>query len=147
MSETLPVSLESQQVTQLTSEQSSELHHAILTPHIQMEEESSSSTPIQTGNESPTPKRKRRFTPYEAATQTFLQLEEKKMKLIYEENEENEKNTEKSEDYHFFMSLIPHMAQFNSLQKLQVRGKILQLIIDMASSLGSLSHGTSRSGF
>jgi hypothetical protein len=42
---------------------------------------------------------------------------------------------------------IPHMDQFNSLQKLQVRNKIQQAITDMASSLGSMSHETPRSGF
>ena len=113
MSGNLPKSLESQQITQPTSEQSSELNHLILTPHIQMEEESSSSTPIQTASLSPTPKRKRRFTHHEAATQKCLELEKKKVKFLYEENE---KNTNKSEHCHYFMSLIPHMAQFNSAE-------------------------------
>jgi hypothetical protein len=93
MSGNLPKSLESQQVTQPTSEPSNELNRANLTRDTQM---------------SPTPKRKRLLTVHETATQKFLELEENKMKLLCEEKE---KGIKKSEDYHFFMSLIPHMTQ------------------------------------
>lgn len=36
----------------------------------------------------------------------------------------------KSDDYHFFMSLIPHMATLNSIQKLKARMQIQQVVID-----------------
>jgi hypothetical protein len=113
MSGNLPKSLESQQITQPTSEQSSELNHANLRSHSQVDEDSSLSTPIQTASLCPTLKRKRRFTLHEAATQKFLELEKKKTKLLYEENE---KNTDKCEHCHSLMTLIPHMAQFNSAE-------------------------------
>lgn len=37
---------------------------------------------------------------------------------------------QKSDDYHFFMSLIPHMATLNSIQKLKARIQIQQVVID-----------------
>lgn len=46
-------------------------------------------------------------------------------------------NTSESDDYFFFMSLIPHVQNFNSLQKLRLRNKIQQLIIDEASGVNS----------
>lgn len=36
----------------------------------------------------------------------------------------------KSDDYHFFMSLMPHMANLNSIQKLKARIRIQQIVID-----------------
>ena len=44
-------------------------------------------------------------------------------------------NTSESDDYFFFMSLIPHVQNFNSIQKLRLRNKIQQLIIDEASGV------------
>lgn len=40
-----------------------------------------------------------------------------------------------SDDYHFFMSLLPHIRHFNSLQKLKVRNRIHQVIIEEASNI------------
>jgi hypothetical protein len=65
------------------------------------------------------------------------------MKLLLEEKE---KDIDKSEYYHFFMSLIPVMSQFNSLQELKVRNKI-HVITDTTSSVRSMSHETFPSGF
>ncbi|XP_058796843.1 probable E3 ubiquitin-protein ligase bre1 isoform X2 [Phymastichus coffea] len=39
-----------------------------------------------------------------------------------------------SDDYHFFMSLMPHVRHFTSLQKLKVRNRIQQIIIEEASN-------------
>ncbi|OXU24415.1 hypothetical protein TSAR_008507 [Trichomalopsis sarcophagae] len=39
-----------------------------------------------------------------------------------------------SDDYHFFMSLMPHVKNFTSLQKLKVRQRIQQIIIEEASN-------------
>lgn len=39
-----------------------------------------------------------------------------------------------SDDYHFFMSLMPHVRNFTSLQKLKVRQRIQQIIIEEASN-------------
>ena len=44
-------------------------------------------------------------------------------------------NTSESDDYFFFMSLIPHVQNFTSIQKLRLRNKIQQLIIDEASGI------------
>lgn len=46
-------------------------------------------------------------------------------------------NTSESDDYFFFMSLIPHVQNFNSIQKLRLRNKIQQLIIDEASAINN----------
>lgn len=40
-----------------------------------------------------------------------------------------------SDDYHFFMSLLPHIKHFTSLQKLKVRNRITQIIIEEASNI------------
>lgn len=51
---------------------------------------------------------------------------------------ENEyENTSESDDYFFFMSLIPHVQNFSSIQKLRLRNKIHQLIIDEASGINN----------
>lgn len=42
-----------------------------------------------------------------------------------------------SDDYHFFMSLMPHVRHFSSLQKLKVRSRIQQVIIEEASNCQS----------
>ncbi|KAJ8680120.1 hypothetical protein QAD02_015907 [Eretmocerus hayati] len=39
-----------------------------------------------------------------------------------------------SDDYHFFMSLLPHIRHFSSLQKLKIRNRIQQIIIEEVSS-------------
>ena len=39
-----------------------------------------------------------------------------------------------SDDYHFFMSLMPHVRNFTSLQKLKVRNRIQQIIIEEATN-------------
>lgn len=40
-----------------------------------------------------------------------------------------------SDDYHFFMSLLPHIRHFTSLQKLKVRNRIHQVIIEETSNI------------
>ncbi|XP_014233255.1 probable E3 ubiquitin-protein ligase bre1 [Trichogramma pretiosum] len=39
-----------------------------------------------------------------------------------------------SDDYHFFMSLVPHVKHFNTIQKLKVRSRIQQIILDEISN-------------
>ncbi|XP_051171342.1 transcription factor Adf-1-like [Leptopilina boulardi] len=51
--------------------------------------------------------------------------------------ENDYENTSESDDYFFFMSLIPHVQNFSSIQKLRLRNKIQQLIIDEASGVNS----------
>lgn len=55
----------------------------------------------------------------------FLEIEKKKL-LLYEAKEKDGKtlDIEKSEDYHYLMSLLPQMEKFTSLQKFRVRNKI-----------------------
>lgn len=42
----------------------------------------------------------------------------------------NSDQPEICDDYHFFMSLLPQMKKFGELQKLRIRNKITQIIID-----------------
>ncbi|XP_043471008.1 uncharacterized protein LOC122504142 [Leptopilina heterotoma] len=51
--------------------------------------------------------------------------------VVMKENEHE--NSSESDDYFFFMSLIPHVQNFSSMQKLRLRNKIHQLIMDEAS--------------
>ncbi|BES98424.1 BESS motif [Nesidiocoris tenuis] len=50
------------------------------------------------------------------------------------------------EDYHFFMSLIPHMKTFSSLQKLRIRNKIQQILIEEMEEGSTRSRANSSSG-
>lgn len=78
---------------------------------------SGGSTPmINPNSEHSRRKQRRRQDPH---TDKIIELEERKLKYMLEDRE-----TEKDEDYHFFMSLVPHMKNFSAQQKLRVRNKI-----------------------
>lgn len=57
----------------------------------------------------------------------LLTLEEKKLELLAKQNLSSNQEP-KSDDYHFFMSLLPVMENFNFLQKLRIRNKIQEAI-------------------
>lgn len=84
---------------------------------------SGGSTPmINPNSEHSRRKQRRRQDPH---TDKIIELEERKLKYMLEDRE-----TEKDEDYHFFMSLVPHMKNFSAQQKLRVRNKIQNVIIE-----------------
>ncbi|CAB3224501.1 unnamed protein product [Arctia plantaginis] len=43
---------------------------------------------------------------------------------------QNTADVEKTEDYHFLMSILPEMQKLNSIQKIRVRNKINQVLMD-----------------
>ncbi|XP_063226037.1 uncharacterized protein LOC134532918 [Bacillus rossius redtenbacheri] len=70
-------------------------------------------------------RKRKRDNSQDVATQKLLQIEEKKLEFLRKENEQ-----EKNDDYHFCMSIIPHMNNFTSRQKLRVRNRIQSVIIE-----------------
>lgn len=62
-------------------------------------------------------------------------MKKKKFSLIEQKIASNSDQSERWDDYHFFMSLLPQMKQFNELQKLRIRNKITQVIIDEAERM------------
>lgn len=68
--------------------------------------------------------RKRKSDVQYDVTQKMLLLEEKKIEML-----KNDKQ-EQCEDYHFLMSLLPHFKDMPPLQKLTLRNRITQAIID-----------------
>lgn len=65
----------------------------------------------------------------------LIECERKKISLIEQKIASNSDQSERCDDYHFFMSLLPQMKQFNELQKLRIRNKITQVIIDEAERM------------
>lgn len=59
----------------------------------------------------------------------FLKIEKKKMKIL---EDEVAKSTQylKSDNYHFLMSLLPEMDKLRPLQKMRLRTKISQAVLD-----------------
>ncbi|XP_049877766.1 uncharacterized protein LOC126374992 [Pectinophora gossypiella] len=62
----------------------------------------------------------------------FLEIEKKKLKLLEQEIEKQKKEerNEKSEDYHFLMSILPQMEKLHPTQKLRIRNKINQALLE-----------------
>ena len=60
----------------------------------------------------------------------IIECERKKILLIEQKMASNSDQSEKCDDYHFFMSLLPQMKKFSELQKLRIRNKITQILID-----------------
>lgn len=68
----------------------------------------------------------------------FLELERKRLKLLENDlsnqsRNEASRHENKSDDYYFFMSLLPQMEKFTPVQKFRVRQKINQAILDELS--------------
>lgn len=68
----------------------------------------------------------------------FLELERKRIRLLENDlsnqnRNEASRHENKSEDYYFFMSLLPQMEKFTPVQKFRVRQKINQALLDELS--------------
>lgn len=76
--------------------------------------------------------RKRKETVQETVAKKMLVLEEKKLELLGNQNKEP--SNEDLEDYHFLMSLLPHLKALPPLQKLRVRNKLTEVVINEIST-------------
>ncbi|KAG7306202.1 hypothetical protein JYU34_008803 [Plutella xylostella] len=64
----------------------------------------------------------------------YLEIEKKKLKLMEADLAGGkEKDIPRSDDYHFLMSLLPEMEKLNVLQKLRLRNKFTQALMDEIS--------------
>ncbi|VVC99119.1 unnamed protein product [Leptidea sinapis] len=70
----------------------------------------------------------------------LIECERKKIYLIEQKMSSTHEQLEKCDDYHFFMSLLPQMKQFSELQKLRIRNKMSQVIIDETERMQFSSH-------
>jgi hypothetical protein len=61
------------------------------------------------------------------ATDKFLQLQGQRLELL---RKEMNNSTQESSDLQFFKSLLPFMESFSEIEKLEVRGKIQQVVIN-----------------
>lgn len=77
----------------------------------------------------------RRPTTNNEVNAKLLKLEEKKIELLTAQVQSSSKNEMKSDDYHYFMSLLPVMEKFNFLQKMRIRNKLQEAIMFELSSL------------
>lgn len=65
----------------------------------------------------------------EANIDSFLALEQKKIKIL--ENAQNTENTFANDsDYHFLISLLPYFKELDSLQKLELRQNIQTVVLN-----------------
>lgn len=86
--------------------------------------------------------RKRKETVQDTVAKKMLLLEEKKIDLLKNTNRQHDDD---SEDYHFLMSLLPHLQSLDPLRKLKVRNKLTQVIIDETSERPPSGRSTSTS--
>lgn len=64
----------------------------------------------------------------------YLEIEKKKLKLMEADLAGGkEKDIPRSDDYHFLMSLLPEMEKLNVLQKMRLRNKFTQALMDEIS--------------
>lgn len=64
----------------------------------------------------------------------YLEIERKKLKLLEADLAVGkEKDIPRSDDYHFLMSLLPEMEKLNVLQKMRLRNKFTQALMDEIS--------------
>ena len=64
----------------------------------------------------------------DAIAQKMVLLEEQKVELLKNDT------IKQNEDYHFLMSLLSHFKDMSPLEKLTVRNKITQVLIDAKTS-------------
>lgn len=63
----------------------------------------------------------------------YLDIEKKKLKILEKESakqHDSERQEKKSEDYHFLMSILPEMEKLPPMQKIRLRNKINQALLD-----------------
>lgn len=70
----------------------------------------------------------------------LLEIEEQKLKLLAKDCSNDE---EKSDDYHFLISLLPLFKDFSNIQKLRVRTKFQQILMEEISQQTNLSAASS----
>lgn len=85
--------------------------------------------------------RKRKLAPQEAMAEKMIEIEKEKIKILKEDK------LEACEDYHFLMSLLPHLKAMPPIQKLQVRNKLTQVIIDESRCTSGASGSSGFSTF
>ncbi|GBP43101.1 hypothetical protein EVAR_96363_1 [Eumeta japonica] len=95
----------------------------------------------------------KRQTPNELRAE-YLEIERKKLKMMeLELTQRNDRETQpKSEDYHFLMSILPQMERLPPIQKIRLRNKINQALLQemeigkrSPSALSSESDGSEQS--
>ncbi|XP_063365979.1 uncharacterized protein LOC134654468 [Cydia amplana] len=103
------------------------------------------SSPRSTQADTPLPSRKR--TKANDIRIEYLEIEKKKLKILEDEvakNNTTHQNTpdiEKTEDYFYLMSILPEMRKLNPIQKMRVRNKINQALMEeMVMSEDPYSH-------
>lgn len=65
----------------------------------------------------------------ESNIDSFLALEQKKIKIL-ENVQKNNNEMTNDPDYHFLISLLPYLKDLNALEKLEVRHNIQSIVID-----------------
>lgn len=62
----------------------------------------------------------------------YLEIEKKKLKLLENDMSKNTPvdSEKKSDDYHFLMSILPEMEKLPTIQKIRLRNKINQALLD-----------------
>ncbi|GJQ66877.1 hypothetical protein Trydic_g7900 [Trypoxylus dichotomus] len=96
-----------------------------------------SSETIQEVSKNRAPKRKPPSSNNEF-NEKLLKLEEKKLELLAKQ--QTFIDEERSDDYHFFMSLLPVMQKFNDLQRFRIRSKFQSIIIEEISKAETCEH-------
>ncbi|XP_013178290.1 PREDICTED: uncharacterized protein LOC106125574 [Papilio xuthus] len=86
-----------------------------------------------------TDSRKRKVKDYRGE---FLEIERKKIRMLEKELKKSQTpDIEKTEDYYYLMSILPEMQKLSSIQKMRVRNKINQILMDemVSNTLGHSS--------
>ncbi|XP_014365519.2 uncharacterized protein LOC106716513 [Papilio machaon] len=83
--------------------------------------------------------RKRKINDLQAE---FLDIERKKIKMLEKEFKKNQTpDIEKTDDYYYLMSILPEMQKLSSIQKMRVRNKINQILME-EMVLNTLGHSS-----
>ncbi|KRT83568.1 Myb/SANT-like transcription factor [Oryctes borbonicus] len=96
-----------------------------------------SSEAVQETSKNRAPKRKAPPSNNEF-NEKLLKLEEKKLELLTKQQIFIDE--ERSDDYHFFMSLLPVMQKFNDLQRFRIRSRFQSIIIEEISKMETCEH-------
>lgn len=89
------------------------------------------SSPIEPSTSSFQNSRKKRQNIQDIRSQ-YLEIEKKKLKLLENDISKNTPvdNEKKSDDYHFLMSILPEIEKLPIIQKIRLRNKINQALLD-----------------
>ncbi|CAG4982044.1 unnamed protein product [Parnassius apollo] len=105
---------------------------------ISSQESTSSQEASTPSREASTSQRSRKKKTANDIRTEFLELEKKRIRLLENDlsnqsRNETSRHENKSDDYYFFMSLLPQMEKFTPVQKYRVRQKINQALLDEIS--------------